>query len=74
MNLFHKLPYKERKRQAEYRFKITAKQEENAIKREMKQLELEKEKYSAMTDKERQENEALLRLMEIAKKMEDEDA
>ena len=68
MNQFHKLPHKERKRQAEYRFNITEKQEKTAIKREMKQLE--KEKCSVTTDKERQEEEAFLRLMEVVGKTE----
>lgn len=67
MKNYNKLPFKERKRHAQYALK----QEESLIKREIKQLEnmkraAEREESYAESDKEREEREAFERLKEIA--------
>ena len=69
MKQYNKLPFKERKRHAEYRFNQTERQDKIQFEREMKKYE--KEKLSAcreLSDKERQEEEVMKRLKEIAER------
>jgi hypothetical protein len=78
MNRFHKLPIKERKRQAEYNFDQTEKQWKQEEKRMMKEFERLKNSASPacreLTDKERQEQEVVKRLMQIAEMTEGNNA
>ena len=78
MNRFHKLPIKERKRQAEYNFNQTERQWKQEEKRMMKEFERLKNSASPacreQTDKERQEREVVKRLMQIAEMTEDNNA
>lgn len=72
MNRFHKLPIKERKRQAEYNFNQPEgqwRQEEKRMMKEAKRLKIFA--CRELTDKERQEQEAFNRLMQIAKMTEE---
>ena len=71
MNKFYKLPIKERKRQAEYRFNQTDRQwetQETKMMREDKRLKLSA--CRKLTDKERQEQEVMKRLKEMTEEKE----
>lgn len=69
MNRFNKLPIKERKRQAEYRFNQTDRQWDIHEAKIMREDEcLKRTARREMSDKERQEEEALLRLKEFAER------
>lgn len=71
MNRNNKLPHKERKRQAQYRFDQPEKQEKAAYEREMKRLvKLKTFACRELTDKEREEDEVLKRLKRIAEGIE----
>jgi hypothetical protein len=72
MKNYNKLPFKERKRQAEYSFRQTERQEEIALKKEFEELKRMKEMFNKeqepMTDKVREEYEAFERLKALEEK------
>lgn len=71
MKNYNKLPFKERKRHLEYQFNQTERQEEILLKREFERLRQEKiaanRSQEPTSEKEREMNEQMARILEIAK-------
>lgn len=69
MKTYNKLPFRERKRQLEYSYNQTARQEELLWKKEIERLEKLKsatlQRQENMTDKDREAEEAYRRLKEM---------